>query len=66
MPTPKRIAPAINELNTAWTAASEEMYKATQGQPGAQPGDGQQGQAGPQASGAGAENVQDAEFEEVK
>lgn len=60
------IESAINELNTAWTAASEEMYKATQGQPGAQPGDGQQGQAGPQASGAGAENVQDAEFEEVK
>ena len=60
------IESAINELNTAWTAASEEMYKATQGQPGAQPGDGQQGQAGPQGSGAGAENVQDAEFEEVK
>jgi molecular chaperone DnaK len=51
------------ELNTAWTAASEEMYKATQ-------------EAGPQAEGTdgqstqsndnGSENVTDAEFEEVK
>ncbi len=51
---------ATSELNTAWTAASEEMYKATQ-------------EAGPQADGQstqsndnGSENVTDAEFEEVK
>lgn len=54
------------ELQAAWTAASEEMYKATQesggaqGQPGAENGQ-------PGASGAKAdENVTDAEFEEVK
>lgn len=54
---------AIAELNTAWTAASEEMYKATQqqGQPGAE-GAGQQAAS---ENGNG-ENVTDAEFEEVK
>jgi molecular chaperone DnaK len=56
-----QIDPAVAELNTAWTAASEEMYKATQdgGQPGPDGG-------GAQASGSSGENVQDAEFEEVK
>lgn len=53
---------AIAALNTAWTAASEEMYKATQAG-GAQPGP--DGQAGNPTSG-GSENVTDAEFEEVK
>ncbi|MBS1975523.1 MAG: hypothetical protein JST13_14325, partial [Bacteroidetes bacterium] len=50
--------------NNAWTAASEEMYKATQG---AQAGGGQEahGNAQPNA-GNGSENVTDAEFEEVK
>lgn len=63
-----RIDAAVTELNNAWTAASEEMYKATQGgDAGAQqPGfdgaaNGQQGQPG-----GNAENVTDAEFEEVK
>ena len=51
---------AMAEMNTAWTAASEEIYKATQGQAG-----GQEGQQGGQ-SGAGGENVTDAEYEEVK
>jgi molecular chaperone DnaK len=61
---------AVTEMNTAWTAASEEMYKATQ-QAGAngngntadtQPNEGQQEHAH-----AGADdNVTDAEFEEVK
>jgi molecular chaperone DnaK len=52
---------AMNEMNTAWTAASEEMYKATQesaangADQGQQPNDG-----------GSAENVTDAEFEEVK
>jgi len=56
-----RIEPAVTELNNAWTAASEELYKASQG--GAQPGEG----AGGQQSTAGTgENVTDAEYEEVK
>ncbi|ULQ57586.1 molecular chaperone DnaK [Flavihumibacter rivuli] len=48
---------ALAEMNNAWTAASEEIYKAQQS--GAQPG------AGAEGSNAG-ENVADAEFEEVK
>ncbi|HEV3252232.1 MAG TPA: Hsp70 family protein, partial [Puia sp.] len=60
---------AIQGMNTAWTAASEEMYKATQ-QAGAQdPGQGGNtgGDGGSQPhSGGGTENVTDAEFEEVK
>jgi len=58
---------ATTEMNTAWTAASEEIYKAQAG--GAQGGP-QGGQQGPDDSaggqGAGSENVTDAEFEEVK
>jgi molecular chaperone DnaK len=62
---------AVTEMNTAWTAASEEMYKATQqagggngnGQSNAQqPNEGQEEHAN---AGAG-DNVTDAEFEEVK
>jgi molecular chaperone DnaK len=58
---------AIAELNTAWTAASEELYKATQ-QAGAQQGQGgpQTGPNGGQQANTGGENVTDAEFEEVK
>ena len=59
---------AITEMNTAWTAASEEIYKAQQagGEPGAQDtagagGQQQQGNNG----GGGNENVTDAEDEEV-
>ena len=53
---------AMEELNAAWTAASEEIYKA-QAAGGAQPQDGgHQGEA-PQDSN---ETVTDAEFEEVK
>jgi len=55
---------AMAEMNTAWTAASEEMYKATQDAGAQQPGDGQPNSGGQQA-GTG-ENVTDAEFEEVK
>jgi molecular chaperone DnaK len=56
-----QIDAAMAEMNTAWTAASEDMYKATQGQqPGADGGQQQQQQSG------GSENVTDAEFEEVK
>jgi len=58
-----QIDPAVTELNNAWTAASEEIYKATQ-QAGGQPGT--EGQAGPSAGTQGSENVTDAEYEEVK
>lgn len=59
---------AVAEMNAAWTAASEEMYKATQDQPGSANG-GADGQANGQPEGAEAnasDNVTDAEFEEVK
>jgi molecular chaperone DnaK len=55
---------AVAEMNNAWTAASEEMYKASQQAGGQQPGGGA-GQ-GQQANAGGGENVTDAEFEEVK
>jgi len=58
---------ALAEMNTAWTAASEEIYKAQQAE-GTQPGTGPDG--GPQQqqpnNGGGSENVTDAEYEEVK
>jgi molecular chaperone DnaK len=55
----------LTELNNAWTAASEDMYKASQATGGQQPGpDAQTG--GQSGAGAGSENVTDAEFEEVK
>jgi len=56
-----RIDGAMAEMNTAWTAASEEIYKATQ-QAGEQPANGNASTS--QANNA--ENVTDAEFEEVK
>lgn len=55
------IEAATKELNDAWMAASQDMYNATQGAPGAEA---QQPGAGAQQGGA--ENVTDAEFEEVK
>ena len=63
-----QIDAASTKLNAAWTAASEDMYKATQ-DGAANPGD-----ASPEANAgteegndsAGSENVTDAEFEEVK
>lgn len=56
----KAIDSAIQKLNTAWSAASEEMYKASQ--------QSAQANAGPADNGAqaGAGNVQDVDFEEVK
>ncbi len=60
---------ATAEMNTAWTAASEEIYKA-QAEAGAGAGAGAQAgpQGGAQAGGsqAAGETVTDAEFEEVK
>jgi molecular chaperone DnaK len=58
---------AMAELNAAWTAASEDMYKAAQEQPQPQPaeGDGQDpGQA--TADAKKDENVTDVPYEEVK
>ncbi|WP_143310295.1 molecular chaperone DnaK [Chitinophaga vietnamensis] len=52
---------ATAELEAAWTAASEELYKATQGQP-----EGAQANAGAQQAQGGSDGVTDAEFEEVK
>jgi molecular chaperone DnaK len=62
---------AVTEMNNAWTAASEEIYKAQQaggaqqGGPEGFAGGGQQQQQ-PNNNGGGNENVTDAEYEEVK
>jgi molecular chaperone DnaK len=53
-----KIEETMNQLNAAWTAASEDMYKATQ--------DGAASQSAGASTDSGAENVTDAEFEEVK
>jgi molecular chaperone DnaK len=55
------IEAATKSLNDAWTAASQDMYNATSQQAGPQGASGAQ-----EKPGAGAENVTDAEFEEVK
>jgi molecular chaperone DnaK len=62
-----QIDAGIAELNAAWTAASEEMYKATQGAQanGGEPQGQPQGQ-GSNTGAAGEGGVTDAEFEEVK
>jgi molecular chaperone DnaK len=61
---------ATAELNQAWTAASEEIYKATQQQQQASGNGGegqqQQQQQSSQSDASNSENVTDAEFEEVK
>jgi len=56
---------AVTDLNNAWTAASEEMYKATQGDAQQQPGADASANAGSQQGGKN-DNVEDAQFEEVK
>ncbi len=61
-----QIDAASAEMNAAWTAASEDMYKATQGDPnaGAQPGpDAGGGEPQQQSSES---KVEDVPFEEVK
>ena len=56
---------AMEALNTAFHAASEEMYRATGGNPeGAQPG--ADGSNPSQDNGSNAQDVTDADFEEVK
>ena len=61
-----QIDAAMTEMNTAWTAASEELYKASQqgDAAGAQQQPGGDGQ--PHAESPAGDNVTDAEFEEVK
>ncbi len=61
-----QIDAAMAEMNKAWTAASEELYKASQqgDATGAQQQPGGDGQ--PHAESATGDNVTDAEFEEVK
>ena len=62
------------ELNAAWTAASQDIYNSQQASGGAQqqPGGNQQNgggggqQQGGQSAGAGAEDVTDVPYEEVK
>jgi molecular chaperone DnaK len=56
---------ALAEMNTAWTAASEEIYKAQAEQGGAQPQGEAQHDAGQQQANAN-DHVEDAQFEEVK
>lgn len=53
-------------LNTAWQNASEEMYKATQGQPGADGAGPQAGNAGDGQQPGADKEVTDVDFEEVK
>ena len=59
---------AINNLNQVMQAASAQMYQGAQGAQGAQPGAdaGFNGAQGGQQTGGQNDNVQDADFEEVK
>lgn len=52
---------AMEALNNAWQAASQEMYNATQGDQAGADG----GAAGPEASSGGDDEVTDVDFEEV-
>jgi molecular chaperone DnaK len=56
---------AIAALNSAWQTASQQMYQGAQGQPGGDQFTGGQ-QAGGQQQGPKPEDIQDADFEEVK
>ncbi|MFD3002365.1 molecular chaperone DnaK [Pontibacter toksunensis] len=61
---------ALENLNNAWSAASQEMYAATQGggQPGGAPGGDSQGNGqagGPQGAAANDGGVTDVDYEEV-
>ncbi len=57
---------AMEKINGAWQAASEDMYKSTQEGGGAQPGADAGGGQQQQQSNASNDNVEDAQFEEVK
>lgn len=57
----------LTALNAAWTAASEDMYKATENGAGAQPGaEGQPGTEQTADANAGGDDVTDVPYEEVK
>ena len=56
----KKIDPALEKINEAWKAASEEMYKAQQNQQG------QAQQPADEQSADSSDNVEDVDFEEVK
>jgi len=58
-----KIDPALEKINEAWKAASEEMYKAQQGQ---QDGQAQQGTEAAGDPSNDSDNVEDVDFEEVK
>jgi len=53
---------ALEKLNTAWQAASQDMYNAQGGDANAQGG----ANAGPNANASGDSEVTDVDFEEVK
>ena len=57
----EKIDPALEKINEAWKAASEEMYKAQQNQQG-----GQAEQSAESNSNESSDNVEDVDFEEVK
>ncbi|WP_438972369.1 molecular chaperone DnaK [Polaribacter sp.] len=59
-----QIDAAMEKINEAWKAASEEMYAAQGGAEGANPGADAQGQ--PEANTDQGDNVEDVDFEEVK
>ena len=56
----EKIDPALEKINEAWKAASEEMYKAQQNQQG------QAQQPADEKSADNSDNVEDVDFEEVK
>ncbi len=60
------IETATAALNTAWTAASEEIYKAQAEAQGAAPQDAGNAGAQQNASASNSDTVEDAQFEEVK
>ena len=60
-----QIDPAMEKINEAWKAASEEMYKAEQ-EAGAGAGAGQPGPDAGAQGGAADDAVEDVDFEEVK
>ena len=57
---------AIAELNTAWQAASQDIYSAQQAQQGAQGNPNPGAQGNPNAGQQGGAQPEDVEFEEVK
>ena len=56
----EKVDPALEKINEAWKAASEEMYKAQQNQQG------QAQQPANEQSADNSDNVEDVDFEEVK